>query len=108
MIQDGINPKLIVGAGTEVIAGEGMILTAGGYDSPHPFHLPPKKLKKPCKWTNHHDRWGTGPAYRTNATTCTPGAWNIGKMLQSADEFPMNLGFWGREIHPTLKLSGSK
>ena len=93
MIQDGIDPSMVVGAGTEVIAGEGMILT-GGYDS-HIHFICPQQIEEAFGVTTMTGG-GTGPATGTNATTCTPGAWNIGKMLQAADDFPINLGFLGK------------
>ena len=96
LIQDGIDPKMVVGAGTEVIAGEGMLLTAGGYDSHIHFICPQQIEEALASGVTTMTGGGTGPATGTNATTCTPGAWNIGKMLQAADEFPMNLGFLGK------------
>ena len=95
-IQNGIDPQMIVGAGTEVIAGEGMILTAGGYDSHIHFICPQRIEEALASGVTTMTGGGTGPATGTNATTCTPGAWNIGKMLQAADEFPVNLGFLGK------------
>ncbi|MED5280190.1 MAG: amidohydrolase family protein, partial [Verrucomicrobiota bacterium] len=96
LIQDGVDPSMVVGAGTEVIAGEGMILTAGGYDSHIHFICPQQIEEALASGVTTMTGGGTGPATGTNATTCTPGAWNIGKMLQAADEFPMNLGFLGK------------
>ena len=87
---------MVVGAGTEVIAGEGMILTAGGYDSHIHFICPQQIEEALASGVTTMTGGGTGPATGTNATTCTPGAWNIGKMLQAADDFPMNLGFMGK------------
>ncbi|MDG0964676.1 MAG: urease subunit alpha [Opitutales bacterium] len=95
-IQNGIDPQMIVGAGTEVIAGEGMILTAGGYDSHIHFICPQQIEEALASGVTTMTGGGTGAATGTNATTCTPGAWNIGKMLQAADEFPVNLGFLGK------------
>ena len=96
LIQDGIDPRMVVGAGTEVIAGEGMILTAGGYDS-HSHCICPQQIEEAlASGVTTMTGGGTGPATGTNATTCTPGAWNIGHMLQAADDFPMNLGFLGK------------
>ena len=96
LIQDGVDPEMIVGASTEVIAGEGMILTSGGYDSHIHFICPQQIEEALASGLTTMTGGGTGPATGTNATTCTPGAWNIGKMLQAADEFPMNLGFLGK------------
>ncbi|MFP6901276.1 MAG: amidohydrolase family protein, partial [Opitutales bacterium] len=96
LIQDGIGEDMVVGAGTEVIAGEGMILTAGGYDSHVHFICPQQIDEALASGLTTMTGGGTGSATGTNATTCTPGAWNIQKMLQAAEEYPMNLGFMGK------------
>jgi urease subunit alpha len=96
LIQDGIDPAMVVGAGTEVIAGEGMILTAGGFDGHIHFICPQQIEEALASGVTSMVGGGTGPATGTNATTCTPGAWNIGRMLQAAEEYPMNLGFLGK------------
>ena len=96
LIQDGVSESMVVGAGTEVIAGEGMILTAGGYDSHIHFICPQQIEEAIASGLTTMTGGGTGPATGTNATTCTPGSWNLGKMLQAADSFPMNLGFLGK------------
>ncbi|MFN3580721.1 MAG: urease subunit alpha [Pseudomonas sp.] len=93
-IQPGVD--IIVGPGTEVIAGEGMILTAGGIDAHIHFICPQQIEEALMSGVTTMLGGGTGPATGTNATTCTPGAWHIGKMLQSAESFPMNLGFLGK------------
>ncbi|WP_425220636.1 urease subunit alpha [Pseudomonas sp.] len=93
-IQPGID--IIVGPSTEVIAGEGMILTAGGIDAHIHFICPQQIDEALMSGVTTMIGGGTGPATGTNATTCTPGAWHIGKMLQSAECFPMNLGFLGK------------
>ena len=72
LIQDGIDPKMVVGAGTEVIAGEGMILTAGGYDSHIHFICPQQIEEALASGVTTMTGGGTGPATGTNATTCTP------------------------------------
>jgi urease subunit alpha len=93
-IQDNID--IIIGPGTEALAGEGMILTAGGIDS-HIHFICPQQIEVAiaCGITTMIGG-GTGPATGTNATTCTPGPWNMHRMLQAADAFPMNLGFLGK------------
>ena len=93
-IQPGID--IIVGPSTEVIAGEGMILTAGGIDAHIHFICPQQIDEALMSGVTTMIGGGTGPATGTNATTCTPGARHIGKMLQSAECFPMNLGFLGK------------
>jgi urease subunit alpha len=93
-IQPGVD--IIVGPGTEVIAGEGMILTAGGIDAHIHFICPQQIEEALTSGVTTMLGGGTGPATGTNATTCTPGAWHIARMLQSAESFPMNLGFLGK------------
>ena len=93
-IQSGVN--IIIGPATEVIAGEGKILTAGGMDA-HIHFICPQQIEDALhSGLTTMLGGGTGPAHGTLATTCTPGPWNIGKMLQSADAFPMNLSFAGK------------
>ena len=93
-IQDGIS--IIIGPATEIIAGEGRILTAGGMDA-HIHFICPQQIEDALhSGLTTMLGGGTGPAHGTLATTCTPGSWNIGKMLQSADAFPMNLSFAGK------------
>jgi urease subunit alpha len=87
---------IVIGPGTEAIAGEGQILTAGGIDA-HIHFIAPQQIEEALmSGVTTMIGGGTGPATGTNATTCTPGPWNIGKMLQAADAFPMNLGFLGK------------
>ena len=93
-IQDNID--IIIGPGTEAIAGEGMILTAGGIDSHIHFICPQQIEVAIASGITTMLGGGTGPATGTNATTCTPGPWNIHRMLQAADAFPINLGFMGK------------
>lgn len=85
-----------IGAGTEIIAGEGLITTAGGIDSHIHFICPQQIEEALMSGVTTMLGGGTGPATGTYATTCTPGPWHIHKMLQSADAFPMNLGFLGK------------
>ena len=87
---------IIVGPGTEVIAGEGRILTAGGIDSHIHFICPQQIDDALHSGLTTMIGGGTGPAHGTLATTCTPGPWHIGRMLQAADAFPMNLAFAGK------------
>jgi len=92
--QPGVD--VVVGPGTEVIAGEGRILTAGGFDS-HIHFICPQQIEDALhSGLTTMLGGGTGPAHGTLATTCTPGAWHLGRMLQSADAFPMNLAFAGK------------
>lgn len=88
--------SIAIGPGTEVIAGEGQILTAGGIDSHIHFICPQQIDEALCSGITTMLGGGTGPATGTNATTCTPGPWNIHRMLEAADELPMNLGFLGK------------
>jgi urease subunit alpha len=90
------NVTIIIGPGTEVIAGEGKIVTAGGIDT-HVHYICPQQIEEAlCSGLTTMMGGGTGPAVGTNATTCTPGPWHIQRMLQAADGFPMNLGFFGK------------
>ena len=93
-IQDNIDIE--VGPGTEVIAGEGQILTAGGIDAHIHFICPQQIDEAMMSGVTTMIGGGTGPATGTNATTCTPGPWNIHKMLQATNDFPMNFGFLGK------------
>jgi urease subunit alpha len=85
-----------IGAATEIIAGEGMILTAGAVDTHIHFICPQQIEEALTSGVTTMIGGGTGPAAGTKATTCTPGAWHIGQMLLSAEGFPMNLGFLGK------------
>lgn len=93
-IQDNVD--IIIGPGTEAIAGEGMILTAGGIDAHIHFICPQQIETAIASGVTTMIGGGTGPATGTNATTCTPGPWNMYRMLQAADAFPVNLGFLGK------------
>ncbi|MFV8816508.1 urease subunit alpha [Haliea sp. E17] len=93
-IQD--NVTIHIGAGTEVIAGEGSILTAGGIDAHIHFICPQQVEEALMSGVTTMIGGGTGPATGTNATTCTPGPWHIGRMLQATDGMPMNFGFLGK------------
>ena len=95
-VMDGVTPGMVTGASTEAIAAEGMIVTAGGVDS-HIHFICPQQID--CALYSGITTMiggGTGPADGTNATTCTPGPWNLARMLQAAEEYPMNLGFLGK------------
>ncbi|MCD1259832.1 urease subunit alpha [Paenibacillus athensensis] len=95
-IMDGVHPQMIVGASTEVIAGEGKIVTAGGIDA-HIHYICPQQIETALSsGVTTMIGGGTGPATGTNATTCTPGAWHMRRMLEAAEGFPMNLGFTGK------------
>jgi len=92
--QPGVD--IIIGPGTEAIAGEGRILTAGGFDA-HIHFICPQQIEDALhSGLTTMLGGGTGPAHGTLATTCTPGPWHIGRMLQAADAFPMNLAFAGK------------
>ncbi|TRV44547.1 MAG: urease subunit alpha [Microcystis panniformis Mp_MB_F_20051200_S9] len=93
-IQDNVD--IIIGPATEALAGEGMILTAGGIDAHIHFICPQQIETAIASGITTMIGGGTGPATGTNATTCTPGEWNIYRMLESAEAFPMNLGFLGK------------
>lgn len=92
----GIDPELVVGASTEVIAGEHLIVTAGGIDSHIHFIAPQQIYEAISSGVTTMIGGGTGPATGTNATTCTPGAWNMARMLQAAEHWPLNFGFLGK------------
>jgi urease subunit alpha len=87
---------IMIGPGTEAIAGEGLIATAGGLDAHIHFICPQQIEHALMSGVTTMLGGGTGPATGTNATTCTPGPWNIHRMLQAAEAFPMNLGFMGK------------
>ena len=90
------NVDIVIGPGTEAIAGEGKIITAGGID-PHIHFICPQQIEEAlCSGVTTMMGGGTGPATGTNATTCTPGPWHISRMLQAAEGFAMNLGFFGK------------
>ena len=95
-IMDGVTSELIVGSGTEIIAGEGLILTAGGIDT-HIHFISPTQIETALySGITTMIGGGTGPADGTNATTCTPGKFNIEKMIEASENYPMNLGFLGK------------
>lgn len=95
-IMDGVTPSLIVGASTEALAGEGLILTAGGIDT-HIHFISPTQIETALySGITTMIGGGTGPADGTNATTCTPGRFNIEKMLEASEGYPMNLGYLGK------------
>ncbi|OFC70380.1 urease subunit alpha [Alteromonas confluentis] len=93
-VQDGVD--ILIGPGTEIIAGEGKILTAGGIDA-HIHYICPQQVEEALmSGVTTMIGGGTGPATGTNATTCTPGPWNIAKMMQATQDMPMNFGFLGK------------
>ncbi len=96
LIQPGVDPRLVIGPGTEVIAGENLIVTAGGIDTHVHFICPQLIETAIAAGLTTLLGGGTGPATGTNATTCTSGAWNMERMLQAAEGLPINLGFLGK------------
>jgi urease subunit alpha len=95
-IQDGVAPELAIGASTEIIAGEGKILTAGGIDAHIHFISPQQAWEAIYSGLTTMIGGGTGPAEGTKATTCTPGSWNIQRMLEGVEDLPLNFGFLGK------------
>jgi urease subunit alpha len=95
-IMDGVDPLLVIGVGTDILAGEGLIVTAGGVDAHIHFIAPQQITEAIASGITTMIGGGTGPSTGTNATTCTPGAWNMARMLQAADTYPVNLGFLGK------------
>ena len=93
-VQPGVD--IVIGPGTEVIAAEGKIVTAGGIDAHIHFICPQQAEEAICAGITTMLGGGTGPAHGTLATTCTPGAWHLGRMLQAAEALPVNLGFFGK------------
>lgn len=95
-IMDGVTPNMVVGAGTEALAAEGLIVTAGGIDL-HIHWICPQQIDTALfSGITTMGGGGTGPADGTNATTCTPGPWNIGEMLKACDEYPMNIVMYAK------------
>ena len=95
-VMDGVSPELVIGASTEVLAGEGHLLTAGAIDS-HVHFISPNQIPDAFfAGTTTLIGGGTGPATGTKATTCTPGAWNIRRMYEAVEGFPLNFGFLGK------------
>lgn len=92
-IMDNVHPALVIGAATEIIAAEGLIVTAGGVDAHIHFICPQQVDTALYSGITTMIGGGTGPADGTNATTCVPGAWNMARMLEAADVLPMNIGF---------------
>ena len=95
-IMDGVDKNLVIGAGTEIIAGEGLIVTAGGLDTHIHFISPTQAETALYSGITTMIGGGTGPSDGTNATTCTPGRFNIEKMLEASEELPVNLGYLGK------------
>lgn len=93
---DGVTPGMTVGASTEALAGEGLIVTAGGIDTHIHFISPEQVDTALAAGITTMIGGGTGPADGTNATTCTPGPWNMAMMLKAAEAFPMNIGYLGK------------
>jgi len=95
-VMDGVSPNLVIGPGTEVIAGEGLIATPGGIDSHIHMIAPQQAYEALSNGVTTMIGGGTGPADGTNATTCTPGPWNIARMLEAAEALPVNWGILGK------------
>ena len=93
---DGVTCGMTVGASTEALAGEGLIVTAGGIDTHIHFISPEQVETALCSGVTTMIGGGTGPCDGTNATTCTPGSWNLSMMLKAAEDFPMNVGYLGK------------
>jgi urease subunit alpha len=96
LVQPGVDPRLVIGPGTEVISGEGLLCTAGGLDTHIHFICPQQVEVAIASGVTTMLGGGTGSATGTWATTCTPGAWNLERMLQAAEALPVNLGFLGK------------
>src|SRR5262249_43588767 len=95
-VMDGVSPELVIGASTEVLSGEGLILTAGAIDT-HVHFISPNQIPEALySGITTLIGGGTGPATGTRATTCTPGAWHIRRMYEAAEAFPLNFGFLGK------------
>src|SRR5229473_3443382 len=95
-VMDGVDPLLEIGAGTEILGGEGMILTAGGIDT-HIHLIAPQQIDEAISsGITTMIGGGIGPSSGTKATTCTPGAWNIARMLEATEAYPVNLGLLGK------------
>jgi urease subunit alpha len=95
-LMDGVTPGMEIGASTEIVAGEGLILTAGGIDAHIHFISPQQIYEALYSGITTMIGGGTGPATGTNATTCTPGPWNVARMYEAAEAFPLNFGFLGK------------
>lgn len=95
-LQDGVHPELVIGPGTEVVSGEHRIVTAGGVDTHIHFIAPQQVPEALSNGVTTLFGGGTGPSEGTKGTTCTPGAWNIHRMLQAADGLPVNIGVLGK------------
>jgi len=93
---EGVDPDLVIGSATEVIAAENLIVTAGALDTHIHFISPQQVFEAISNGVTTMIGGGTGPATGTNATTCSPGAWNIQRMLEAAEAWPMNFGFLGK------------
>src|SRR3712207_2357714 len=91
-VQNGVHPTLVIGPGTEIIAGEHLVATPGGVDSHIHMICPQQVYEALSNGITTIIGGGTGPADGTNATTCTPGPWNIARMLQAVDNLPVNVG----------------
>src|SRR5881409_3609744 len=102
-VMAGVSPGMVVGAATEVIAGENLIVTAGGLDTHIHFISPQQVYEALSNGITTMIGGGTGPATGTAATTCTPGAWNLARMLQAAEAWPLNFAFLGKGNAATVE-----
>src|SRR6187399_1707105 len=91
-VQDGVHPNLLIGAGTEVISGEGLVATAGAVETHAHFLTPDQVPHAVCNGVTTLIGGGTGPAEGSRGTTCTPGPWNLARMLEATAELPVNVG----------------
>lgn len=96
LLMAGVSPELIIGPGTEILAGEGKIVTAGGIDTHIHFICPQQITEALASGVTTMIGGGTGPATGTNATTCTPGPWNLARMFEAVEAYPLNFGFLGK------------
>jgi urease subunit alpha len=95
-VQDGVDPNLVIGAGTEVISGEGLVATAGGVETHAHFLTPDQVPHAVCNGVTTLIGGGTGPAEGSRGTTCTPGPWNLARMLEATADLPVNIGLLGK------------
>jgi urease subunit alpha len=95
-VQDGVDPNLLIGAGTEVISGEGLVATAGAVETHAHFLTPDQVPHAVCNGVTTLIGGGTGPAEGSRGTTCTPGPWNLARMLEATAELPVNIGLLGK------------
>src|SRR5262249_54452470 len=103
-VQDGVDPNLVIGAGTEVISGEGLVATAGAIDTHAHFLTPDQIPHALSSGVTTLIGGGTGPADGSRGTTCTPGPWNLARMLEATAELPVNVGLLGKGNSSRLEV----